>query len=109
LWRLAEATEEEFDARWEHWLDHADEWTAFFEKLEGLTGSDLAATLQGFELVDQRDLDACAKLRRGNDGRAVLLPGTYAGTDADSALLALGFARGEPGALTVPYGRKDDA
>ena len=27
LWRLPEALEEEFDARWELWLDHAAEWT----------------------------------------------------------------------------------
>ena len=33
LWRLPEATEEEFDARWEHWLDNASQWSAFFEKI----------------------------------------------------------------------------
>jgi len=27
LWRLPEVLEEEFDARWEHWLDHAEEWS----------------------------------------------------------------------------------
>lgn len=26
LWRLPEALEEEFDVRWEHWLDAASEW-----------------------------------------------------------------------------------
>jgi hypothetical protein len=25
LWRLPETIEEEFEARWEHWLDHANE------------------------------------------------------------------------------------
>src|SRR3954452_19565324 len=29
LWRLPEATEEEFEARWERWLDDAAEWTPF--------------------------------------------------------------------------------
>src|ERR1035437_5067895 len=36
LWRLPEAIEAEFEARWEHWLDHGAEWEAFFQKLEGL-------------------------------------------------------------------------
>src|SRR5687767_13552002 len=30
LWRLPEAIEEEFDERWEQWLDKADDWTVFF-------------------------------------------------------------------------------
>src|SRR5688572_28433555 len=38
LWRLPEAIEEEFDTRWEHWLDHAEEWQPFFGKLEGVQG-----------------------------------------------------------------------
>ena len=33
LWRLPEAIEEEFDARWEHWLDSATQWSPFFEQL----------------------------------------------------------------------------
>lgn len=108
LWRLPEKTEEEFDARWEQWLDNASEWTPFFEKVEALQGDDLSAILRGFELVSDRDLDAYSKLRRSAEGRAVPLPGVYAGTDADVALLALGFARGEPTALAVPYARRAD-
>lgn len=109
LWRLPEATEEEFDARWEQWLDNAAEWTPFFEKLETLPGPDLASTLRSFELVSDRDLEAYAKLRRSAEGRAVPLPGTFSGTDADVSLLALGFARGEPSALAVPYARTAEA
>jgi len=39
----------------------------------------------------------------------VPLPGLFSETDDDIALLALGFARGEPGALAVPYARRADA
>jgi hypothetical protein len=39
----------------------------------------------------------------------VPLPGIFSGTDADVALLALGFARGEPSALAVPYARRAEA
>jgi len=109
LWRLPEAAEEEFDARWEHWLDNASEWSAFFEKIESIPGHDLTAILRAFELVNDRDLDSYSKLRRSSEGRAVPLPGLYSETDADVALLALGFARGEPTALAVPYARRMDA
>ena len=109
LWKLPEATEEEFDTRWEHWLDNASEWTAFFERVEGLQGNDLASILRAFELVSDRDLDAYAKLRRSAEGRAVPLPSLFSGTDAEVALLALGFARGDLGALAVPYARRADA
>ena len=109
LWRLPEAIEEEFDARWEQWLDNAGLWTPFFEKLETLQGIDLSLILHGLELVSERDLEGYAKLRRSNEGRAVPLPGKFSGTDADVALLSLGFARGEPGALAVPYATRADA
>jgi hypothetical protein len=106
LWRLPEATEEEFDARWEHWLDNANEWTAFFENLETLEYNDLSVILRTFDVVSDRDLNAYSKLRRSAEGRAVPLPDPFSGTDADVALLALAFARGEPNALAVPYARR---
>lgn len=109
LWRLPETVEEEFDARWEYWLDSAGKWTAFFEKLESLPYADLTAVLRCFEVVSDRDLEAYARLRRSAEGRAVPLTGLFSGTDADVALLALGFARGEPSALAVPYARRAEA
>lgn len=109
LWRLSETIEEEFDARWEYWLDNASEWTEFFEKIETLSGTDLTTILRDFELVVDRDLDAYSRLRRSSEGRAVPLPGLFSGTDDEVALLALGFARGEPSALAVAYARRADA
>jgi hypothetical protein len=108
LWRLPEPIEEEFDARWEHWLDHAAEWSLFFDKIEALPGADLAGILRGFELVGERHVEAHTRLRRSAEGRAVPLPGLFSGTDDDVALLALGFARGEVSALAVPYARRAD-
>lgn len=106
LWRLPESIEEQFDARWEHWLDNAAEWMPFFEKVESLSGTDLTAILREFGVVTDRDLEAYGRLRRKDN--AVPLSGLFAETAADVALLALGFARGEPGALAVPYARKAD-
>ncbi len=109
LFRLPESIEEDFDARWEYWLDNAAEWAPFFEQLEKLDGTDLAAALSSLALVKNSDVDASAKLRRSAEGRAVPLPGLFSGSEDDVSLLALGFSRGEPGALAVPYARRADA
>jgi hypothetical protein len=109
LWRLPEAIEEEFDARWEHWLDGGGDWEPFFQKVESLPAGDLVSVLRGFDLVDDRDVDAYGRLRRSAEGRAVPLPAIFVPSDEQIALLALGFARGEPSALAVPYARKGDA
>lgn len=109
LWRLPEAIEEEFDTRWEHWLDHAAEWQPFFQKLEVLQGGDLLVALRAFEVVNDRDAEGLSRLRRSSEGKAVPLPGVFSATDADVTLLALGFARAEVGALAVPYARRGDA
>lgn len=108
LWRLPEAIEDEFDARWEHWIDNAGEWTSFFEKIARLNRHDLASILDDLELVTERDLDRFARLRRSAEGRAVTLPGVFSNGEEDVSLLALGFARGERGALTVPHIRQAD-
>jgi hypothetical protein len=109
LWRLPEALEEEFDMRWEHWLDNAAEWQQFFQRVEGLQGTDLVETLRGFELVTDGAVEAFSRLRRSAEGRAVQLPGIFDASELQISLLALGFARGEVGALAVPYARRADA
>ena len=109
LWRLPEAIEDEFDSRWEHWLDNATEWSPLFEQLETLQGNDLPTVLRSFDVVTESDLADFATLRRSAEGRAVPLPGIFAGTDSDISLLALGFGRGEPSSLAVPYIRRADA
>ncbi len=107
LWSLSEILEEEFDMRWEHWLDHAEEWSGLFLALETPPGGSLPDLLRSFDLVSESDLAAAVPLRRSAEGRAVPLPGTFrAGGDA-IALLALGFACGEPGALVVPFIRRE--
>ena len=109
LWKLPESVEEDFDTRWEHWLDHANDWGPFFERIETLGSTNLVDILHGFGLVTKADIDAYARLRRSAEGRAVPLPGVYDSSDADVALLALGFARGEPGTVAVPYAKRSDA
>src|ERR1700721_2276104 len=45
LWRLPEPVEEEFEAKWEQWLDQSVEWTPFFQRLENLQERDLKVAL----------------------------------------------------------------
>jgi hypothetical protein len=106
LFRLPEETEEDFEARWEHWLDAADAWADFFSKLEVIQGGDLIHILRGLALVSQADIEAHMRLKRSAEGCAVPLPGMYRSDDATITLLAMGFARGEAGALVVPYARR---
>ena len=106
LWRLPEAIEEEFEAKWEHWLDQANEWQPFFHRLENLQENDLKTALHAFDVVTDREIEMSSRLRRSAEGRAVPLSESFSGTDQDIALLALGFARGETGSLAVPYAKR---
>lgn len=56
LWRLSETIEEEFEARWMHWLDRANEWQPFFRSLEHLEGNDLRIALRTFGAVTDHEL-----------------------------------------------------
>lgn len=105
LWRLPETIEEDFDSRWDHWLDTASDWAPFFESLGTIQGTDLVATLLSFDLLTEVDVESYGRLRRSAEGRAVALPSIFANEESDISLLAAGFARGEAGALAVPYMR----
>lgn len=108
LWQLPPLIEDQFEARWEHWLDHATEWTDLFQGVESLPENDLIAALRTVGAVTDRDLEAFARIPRFAGARALALPNPFSGSDEDIALLAFGFARGEPGSLVVPYALRGD-
>jgi hypothetical protein len=101
--------EAEFEAHWERWLDHADQWKSFFLELEALKEIELQSALQSFNLINDEDIEQFSRLRRSAEGRAVPLPTPFTATNRDVGCLALGFARGGTSALTVPYARLDRA
>jgi hypothetical protein len=109
LWQLPENIEEEFETHWERWLDQADQWKPFFLELEALKEAELRTVLQSFNLITDEDSELFSRLRRSAEGRAVPLPAPFTATNQDVTSLAHGFARGEPGALAVPYARLDNA
>ena len=76
--------------------------------IESLKETELKAALQSFNLVNGSESELFSRLRRSAEGRAVSLPAPFIGTDQEVALLALGFARGEQGAIAVPYARLDN-
>ena len=102
LWNLPAGIEDEFELRWEQWLDDAESWAPFFKELEDCS-DDLAAELQRLELVTDDHIERAKNLRRSAELRAVHVPGTFEGTDDDITMLALAFSRGEVESLAVPY------
>ena len=102
LWSLPAEMEDEFELRFEEWLDDASAWAGFFEQLESCS-ADLEAELLRFQLVTDVDTERVRKLRRSAEQRAVPLPGVFSGSHDDVTALALAFARGEVASLAVPY------
>jgi hypothetical protein len=103
LWRLTEEIEQEFDLRWEQWLENASDWAGYFVKLESFQDNDLAAILSSMGVITHHALERYSGIRRTSDDRAIALPGVFSEDDNCTALLALGFARNEVGSLSVPY------
>ena len=108
LWRLPADIEERYDARWEHWLDNAGEWTGFFSDVAAIESPDLVDALRRFDLVSDASIASAQTLQTGPGGRSIPLPAPFSGTREDIELLALGFSRGSVGSLTVPYARIED-
>ena len=65
LWRLPADIEERYDARWEHWLDNAGDWTAFFSEVAAVATPDLVEALRAFDLVSEASLARFARCRAG--------------------------------------------
>ena len=107
LWNLPANLEDQFDARWHHWLDEREQWAPFFEDLQNLPDGSLLEQLQLLDLVDDSTADQAEGLRRSAEGRAVPIPGTHSPDDQLLTLLAAAFTKGETGSPAIPYARLD--
>ena len=103
LWKLPPDLEETFEARWEHWLDNAPDWEAFFLTVQEPPKGDFVGWLEQLDLLTEASKQALAKVKRAAEGRAVPLPAQSALSDPTINLLAAAFSKGEPGSLAVPY------
>jgi hypothetical protein len=103
LWLLPETIEEEFETRWERWLDHAEEWKPFFLLIESFEKVDLKSVLQSLDLISSEDSELFSRLRRSAEGRAVPLPRPFTGTNEDPVASAHGqlIASRLPGATVL--------
>jgi hypothetical protein len=107
LWNMPALIEDQFDERWQHWLEHVDEWCPFFKRLEDIPGN-LLMFLMGENLLTPALLEQAEKLRRAGEGKAVPIPGSHSPSDDIVTLLAAGFAKGEPGKPAIPYARVEE-
>ena len=105
LWNLPAAVEDRFESQWPRWIERADSWTAFFAAIQAPQSDDLLQEASRLGLADDPTLQEARQLRRAAENRAVPLPGEHRPNDRILTLLALGFFRGEPGVLAVPYAR----
>lgn len=103
LWSLPGPIEEAFDERWSTWVDSPSALIPTFDRLANHRGPDLVPLLDELGLLPPDHHAALKTLKRSNENRAVHLPGTRRLDDDTVTLLGLGFTRGEPGALAVPY------
>jgi hypothetical protein len=108
LWSLPAAVEDEFEERWQLWLDQLEQgekWSTFFGALERIQGSNLIAALSERSLISEEQIATVSKLKRSAENRSVPLPGIHQPNDDILTLLAAGFARGEVGSPAIPYAR----
>ena len=105
LWSLPAELEDQVESSWQSWVDSAAEWEPFFGWLEKLRGHDLLAHAIEGGLASTAEVEQARQLRRGAMNRSVPLPGVVTPSNQAVTQLALGFWRGEPGELAVPYAR----
>jgi hypothetical protein len=105
LWHLPADVEDRFEDHWHAWLSESVRWNPFFDELIGAESSDLLSELMTREMISTEQVEAVRAFRRSAEGRAVQLAGERMLDDELIALLAAGFAKGEPGAPAIPYAK----
>ena len=103
LWKLPAETEDRFEAAWSEWLDEVDEWSLFLGEIQVPQSSDLLEEARRLGIAEDETVQEARQLRRSAENRAVPIPGEHQPSNRILTLLGLGFFRGEPGSLAVPY------
>ena len=105
LWHLPAQFEDEFENCYHDWLDDHTSWSAFFDTIKSLSGTDLLTSLRQCGLLDDSVTSELTPLQRSEGNRAVVIPGEHLLNDHLLAILAGAYSLSEPGSLTVPYAK----
>jgi hypothetical protein len=105
LWKLPPDVEAALSEDWARWLCDEEGWGSFFESVAALSGKSVSQALQHVGLATRPEIAVVESLKRSHEGKAVLIPSRVPVDNAVATQLALGFAHGELGRLTVPYMR----
>jgi hypothetical protein len=97
--------DDEFDAKWESWVDEAAKWAPFFETVADMKSFEIPALLEQSDLATSTDVADAHSLKRSAEGKAVQTPRAFSADQQSVALLALGFGKGTKGELSVPCGK----
>jgi hypothetical protein len=103
LWKLQPMNEDQVEAAWGQWIDHAKDWDDFFEKLTLPPQTGLLDTLQALGLIGQEQRKRASQLRRSASGQSVLVPSAEHLNDSLIDQLACGFSLGQSKEPVVPY------
>jgi hypothetical protein len=105
LWDLPAEVESAFDERWPLWIANQPAWQPFFDALEAIPGDDLIGAFAKVAPLPSATLDAAKRMKRAADQKAVPLGEVPAVTDELVSQLAVGFSKGEPGRVAVPFAK----
>ncbi len=105
LWDLPAEIESAFDERWPLWIENQPAWRPFFDALEATPGDDLVGAFARVAPLPAATLDAAKRMKRAADQKAVPLGEVPAVTDELVSQLAVGFSKGEPGRVAVPFAK----
>ena len=108
LWNLPPDIEDQFQEKWQDWLENVEQWEEFFKGIEDISGKELLGLISERDLISQVQIENTKKLRRSAEGRSVQISGINELDDEALVLLAAGFFRGEPGKPAIPYLNKKD-
>jgi hypothetical protein len=105
LWDLPAEVESAFDERWPMWIENQADWQRCFDSLEANPGDDLLDAFAKVSPLPSATVDAAKRMKRAADQKAVPLGEFPAVTDELVSQLAVGFSKGEPGRVAVPFAK----
>ncbi len=64
LWQLPANIEEQFEERWQGWLDQTEDWQPFFGQVAALRGHDVLGALSALGMCQKWDEGRCGWVTR---------------------------------------------